>query len=143
MKPGKGAFNDPSVFAQVRGTIDTTPSNPVQDMALGTGIAASGEVVALVSVELLGAASGFTMAVLQEGDRVQHRLKQQAVVHIGRTEHHRQRNAVAVCDQVMFGAGTASIYWVPTCVRSPFFACPIDESIQARLQSIFPSSCSS
>lgn len=63
MKAGNSALDNPAVFSWVRGTIDSSPGNPVFDIPGCTGIFAEGNVISFICVKFLRMVRWFSVQI--------------------------------------------------------------------------------
>src|SRR5262249_48012454 len=110
VQPGERLLYPPAMSPQPLTALDPPPGDPGGDPALPQGLATERVVVALVRVQLLWAAPRpARFPVVHRRDRIHGRLQQLAVVPVGAGEHGRQRRALSVYDEMMFGALLAPI----------------------------------
>lgn len=107
--------------------------------ALQKDASAAREVVALVGVDLVWSPSGSSARGPDRLDALYELLEDPGVVDVGPGQDHRERQAVAVDQEVALGAGATSVYGVRTGLLAPFFAGTLAESNGARDQPMQPS----
>lgn len=136
-QPSEGAFDHPTMSSEPLFGLHTDAGGAVLDVALGTSTAATGEVVALVGMQLRGSpprSPPTTVADRRYG--IEHRVEEPGVVRVRRTRSCRQRRAGGVHDQMVLGTGACAVRRVRAELFAPLFAGTLRASTQARLQSI-------
>ena len=137
MKPGNGALDNPTVFSQVRGTLNPSPGNPVFDIPGCTGLPAKGKVISFICVKFLRMARWFSVQIPQRRYMFQHGSKHFAVVNIGSCKANSKRNTISIRYNMMLASRATSIYRVGSCKFAPLFAWIKELSIHALVQSSF------
>lgn len=141
--PGQGAFDDPSSGAEPVFRVDADPGDAGCDAPLVELAAERGDVVGLVSVELVGSSSAWTAAGPYRGDTPDQGHERLAVVGVRRADAGDQRQPGRVGQYVDLRARFASVDRVWPGQIPPFSARTLIESITERDQSIRPSCPSS
>ncbi len=139
-KPGMGAFDHPAMLAEPVVLLDATASDPGSHAPLAQMPAASREVVSLIRVKLVGAASRAAIESGHARDGVNEHLEYHRVVTIGTGDHQRQRHAAPVYDEMALATELAAIRWIRPRLLAPRGLATVAPSTLARLQSIW--SCS-
>ncbi len=132
-EPSVRTLHDPAVLAQTVVAFDALASNPRNDAALLEGIAATVDVVSLVSMQFAWPASRTPWFSADFRQCIKQLLKDNRVVSIGTGDAHSQRHAVAIDDQMPFAAEFAAIGWVWACIRAPRGEATLAASRLARL----------
>ena len=115
MKPGNGVLDNPTVFSQMRGTLNPTPGNPMFDIPGCTGLSVKGKVISFICVKFLRMARWFSVQIPQRRYMFQHGFKHFAVVNIGSCEVNGKRNAISIRYNMMLASRATSIYRVGSC----------------------------
>ena len=97
---------------------------------------AAAVIIGFVGMQLVGPASWSAALACDGRHGVEHILERHAVVDVGSGQPQGERDAAPIGDQVVLGAGPASIRRVRTRAKSPFLAAKDEPSMQARLQSM-------
>src|SRR5688572_1937780 len=118
--------------AKLLAGLDAPASDARRNAPSAARLAAVVKVIPLVGVQLGRALARATLQPLDGPHGVQERLQHARVVPIGWTEQDRQRNAVAVHQQMPLGAGPTSVRWVWPGLLAPLFAGMLAESSAAR-----------
>ncbi len=139
-KPGMGAFDHPAMLAEPVVLLDATASDPGSHAPLAQMPAASREVVSLIRVKLVGAASRAAIESWHARDGVNEHLEHHRVVTIGTGDHQRQRHAAPIYDEMALATELAAICWIRPRLLAPRGLATVAPSTLARLQSIW--SCS-
>ncbi len=139
-KPGMGAFDHPAMLAEPVVLLDATASDPGSHAPLAQMPAASREVVSLIRVKLVGAASRAAIESGHARDGVNEHLEHHRVVTIGTGDHQRQRHAAPIYDEMALATELAAIRWIRPRLLAPRGLATVAPSTLARLQSIW--SCS-
>src|SRR6266487_2328929 len=141
--PGAGPLHVPAVPAQALAGLDPDPRDPAADM-MGPAVAPAVRlVIRLVGVHLRWpppGSAGLTERAAERGDRLEHLLEDDRVVHIGRRQERGQRESLAIDHQMAFRARLAAIRWIRPGRLAPLFAGTLVESTLARDQSIWSAS---
>jgi hypothetical protein len=138
-KPGQRPFHHSAVPAQPFARIEAAPGYARLYATLPKDASAAREVVALVGMDFVRPPSGPSARGLDRLDTLYELLEDHRVVDVGPGQDHRERQAVAVDQEVALGAGATSVYGVGTGLLAPFFAGKLAESNDARDQSMRPS----
>ncbi len=117
-------------------TLDALAGNPREDAALAARFAATGVIVSLVGMALVGPSLGAARLSADRGNGVEHVRKHRAVMSVGTCQPRGERNTASVCHEVPFRPRLAAIRWIWARGGPPFFAGIDDESTQTRLKSI-------
>ncbi len=139
-KPGMRAFDNPAMPAEPVVLLDATASDPRTDASLTQVLPTAREVVSLICMKLVGAASRTTTESRHARDGINERFEHHRVVPIGARDHQRQRHAAPVYDEMALAAELAAIRWVRPGLLAPRGLATVAPSMLARLQSIW--SCS-
>lgn len=139
-KPSMRALNNPAVLAEPVVLLDAAASDPGSDTPFAQMPPASREVVSLIRVKFVGAASRAAIESWHTRDGINERFEYYRVVAIGPGDHQRQRHAAPVYDEVSLAAELAAIRWVRPGLLAPRGLATAAPSMLARLQSIW--SCS-
>ena len=135
-EPGKGALDHPAMPAQPLATLDAAAGDPRRDPALPTRGPTVRRIVPLVRVQLRGPLAGSPQRPLDRLDRVEQRRQGQAIGVVGRAQAGREREALAVDQQMLLRARLAAIGRVRPGNLAPLFAGTSRLSRHARDQSI-------
>src|ERR1044071_6253850 len=95
-EPGEGSFDDPAVPSQTLGAVDAASRDARLDGAPTQRPAAMREIVALIGMELGRSLLRSADTVAYRRHAIDHRLKELAVVAVGRAEPDREWNTIAV-----------------------------------------------
>ena len=142
-QPRQGAFDDPAMPTEAFAGVDAPPSDARDDAARATSGAAAREVIALVGVQLGGTVSRPTTSTARlpnRHDRIQGDFEHFGVVHIGRREGYRERDACSVDHKMALRARFAAIRRIRADRFAPLLAGTLAESSEARDQSSFSAS---
>ena len=104
MQPGESALDDPADTAEAGAVGGVAPSDPVADAAGAELAAVLVLVIAAVGVDDVGSVSGSSAATGDRADAVKKRHQLGDIVAVAGRDGGRQRQAVGVDDEVMFGA---------------------------------------
>ena len=143
--PREAALDDPAIPSELLLGLDAAARDARDDAAYRATGTAEDVVVGLVGVELVRSKAGPAPAASDRRDTIEHRLEVIAFVHVRRCEVDGERDAVAVDDQMLFGAEFSTVCRVRARRFAPPFARTLEASRLARVQSIrlaFPSSSS-
>src|SRR5215210_6581136 len=121
-------FHHPAVPTQPFARIDPAPGYARLYATLPKDASAAREVVALVDMDLVRLPSGPSARGPYRLDALYELLEDPGVVDVGPGQDHRERQAVAVDQEVALGAGATSVYGVGTGLLAPFFAGTLAES---------------
>ncbi len=138
-EPGQGPLDHPALPPQARLVLHAPAGDAIGDAPLGQRGAAGGVVVALVGVQLGGAAGGAVRAG-ERRQRVEQRREDGAVVPVGPGQPRRERESAALDQEVPFGARFAAIRRVRADRIAPFLAAMRALFTHARDQSSLPAS---
>ena len=133
--PGEGAFDHPSMAAQLLTGLDAAPGDAGHDPATAASLSAAPMIVGLVGVELVWPVPHPACLAADRLNGVEQFLERHAVAGIGTCEEKGERNATALGDQMAFCAQPASIGRVRPCLVTPLFAASDALSRHARLKS--------
>src|SRR4051812_35214584 len=132
MQPGDRAFNDPAVPAQTtavwRAALSDEGLNMTSQQLQCTGLI----VIRAIGVERPWAMARMTDLAGHGWNRIDQRNQLSDIVPIGASEDRRQRDAAAVCNEVMFRSGFAPIRGIRPGLRPPKMARMLELSITAR-----------
>jgi hypothetical protein len=142
-QPSQRPLHLPAVAAQPPVGLHPTPGDPRRDIPTAQHPPAGPEVVALIRVQLGRPLARPTRPAPwpdDRRDRVHDLFEQQRVVGVGGRQPDRQRQAAAVDQQVVLGAGLAPVDRVRANQLPPRRARTLAESMAARDQSTWSSS---
>lgn len=140
-QPGQSTFDHPAMTAELLAGVDTTPSNPWEDVALPTGRATKRMIIALVRMQLARTATGTARLATHRWDRIEHVRQEQAIVAVGRREPYGEWNASGVDHKVALRARFAAIRRIRPGLFAPFLAAMLALSSEARDQSSLSAPC--
>jgi len=135
MQPGKGPFDHPAEDAQSAPVGRAPLSQDRDDAPRPQGLPVSGRIVGTVALDTRGSLPRATDLPADRGDRLDQREELRHVVAIGLRDDGRQRNAVAIGDQVVLAPQLPSIRWRRASFFPPRCARIEVESTRARDQS--------
>jgi hypothetical protein len=138
MEPGEGALDDPAVAAKAGTVLGLAASDHGFDAALTDESPVLVVVVAAVGDHALGAASRPSAHTTNRRDGVQQRDQLGDVVAVAARDREGERDPGRVDEEMLLGAGTASVHRARARFGAPFFACTWLESITARDHSSSP-----
>ena len=136
IQPTVRAFYDPAMSPQLLGTLNAFACNAWRDAALSQRSPLVFRVIRLVGVQLRGPLAWASHRSLDRADGINGLFHHLDVMHIGRRDSHRERNALALDHQMAFRALFAAIRWILPGLSAPFCAGTADESREARDQSM-------
>ena len=136
VQPGDGSLDDPAVPAQPLGGLDPRPGDAALDPPAAEHALVSSRAVALVGVQLLGPPARPPTLATHGRNRIDQPLQHRGLVDVGRRGQLRERDALAVRDQVPLRPRLAAIRRVRAGLVTPFFAGTVEASMAARDQSI-------
>ena len=139
-EPGQGAFHHPAVPTQPLTGIDPLAGNAHPDMALGQRAAAARDVVGLVGMGFVRPLAAASVGLHDRGHGIEQLREDDRVMAVGPGQQLAQRQPAPFGQNVPFGAGFAPIGGVGPDEIAPLLAGIEAESIQTRLQSIWPAS---
>jgi hypothetical protein len=145
VQPREVALDDPAISSKLLFGLDAAAGDARSDTAYRAPGAAEDVVVGLVGVKLGRAKARSTPATSNRRDPIEHRLQVVALVRVRGRDVDRERDAVAIDDQMLLGPELSTIGRVRPCRFAPPFARTLEASRLARDQSIlsaFPSSSS-
>jgi len=108
-KPCQGALDDPAVAAQPFAAFHASARNARLDAALAASAAAAPGIVRLVGVQLVWSLARPAAPAFERHHRIEQFSQRHTVMHMGTREHERQRQAIAVGQQVALCARLASV----------------------------------
>src|SRR6266540_2494898 len=123
--------------------LDADPGNPAAHVVLPAVAPAVRLIIGLVAVHLRGSPPGPARPAeraLERGNRLEHLLEDDRVVHIGRRQERGEREAPGIDHQMALRTRLAAIRWIRPGRFAPLFAGTLVESILARDQSIWSAS---
>ncbi len=118
-KPSMRAFDHPAMTAGPVVLLDATASDPRTDASLTQVLPTVREVVSLICMKLVGAASRTTTESRHARDGINERFEHHRVVPIGARDHQHQRHAAPVYDEMSLAAKLAAIRWVRPGLLAP------------------------
>lgn len=140
-QPGQGAFDHPTVAAQLLARVNPASRQAWDDVARPTGSPTKRMVVSLVAVEFVRTTPGMTRLAAHRWDRIQHVGQQQAIIAVGRREPYRQGNSVGLDHNMALRSRLATIRWIRPGRFAPLLAAMLAESSDARAQSNLSAPC--
>lgn len=149
IEPGVCPLNDPPMPAQPLARLDPPPGDAWRDPPLAARGATACVVVALVGVQLDGAAARSTASptgLADWRDGIERRLEHARIMDIGGREPYREGDAASVDHQMALRARFATVRWIRPGRFAPLLAATLAESSDARDQSNWSASarrCSS
>lgn len=136
IEPGERAFNDPAMPAESFAALDAAPRDTWRNRTLARLFAQRLQVIRFISMQLRRTLPRSAAPTFDRLNRI-HRFEHHArVMHVGRREYHRERDALPVHDQMAFRARFAAIRWIRPGFIAPFSAGTAEESSEARDQSM-------
>jgi hypothetical protein len=139
VEPGEGPLHDPPEPSELVAGFNATSSDATADAAMAQVVPTAWVVVALIGMQLVGSHTRAPAWPLDRLDGLDQVFEDNRVVDVGRREPDRQRDALAVDQDVALGAGLAGVGRIRAdlLVRTaPLFAGTVDPSRLARDQSI-------
>ena len=112
IEPGQGPFHHPAMTPEALVRFDAFPCNPRNDLPLFQSLPTVPKVVSFIRVQFLRSSARTTAPLAYRWDGVDHHLQHLCIVHIGRGDFHRERDALPIHNYVAFRAGLAAIRWV-------------------------------
>ena len=138
-QPRQRALHHPPMPSEPLAGVFPSPGDAALDAATAQNFLAAREVVGLICVQFLGYLAWPTPAgTLDRSDGVHQCLKDLGVVYVGRSEHHSERNSVAVGKEVVLGAGLTTVGGACPDSLTPLLAGTLAESRLALDQSTLP-----
>ena len=134
--PSEGAFDHPAMTAEFLARRDAAPSDAGLDLALAASPATTPMVMSFVGMQLVGAPTRTATLSCNRRHGIKQRFERHAVVDVGRGQEERERDALAISDEVTLGPGLPAVGRVRSRGGAPLFAAMDALSMQARLQSI-------
>lgn len=142
-QPGHGPLHDPAVPAQALGRLDALAGETVWDAAGSELLPQVAVVVSLVAMQLAGPPASGSASGTDGRNTADHRDECLAVVKVGGGDADRQRQALAVHDEVDFRSPFAAVGRIRSRQLPPLRAWTLTESIAHRDQSRPPRAPSS
>lgn len=139
VKPGEGAFDDPTIATESFLRLDSASSNPRRHVSHCTRSSTEDVIVRLVCMQLAGAVPAMSSRSTGRHDCIEHRTEHVALRRVGPRQTDRERGPSSVDDQVLLRAEFSAVRRVRARLFAPPFARTLDASSEARDQSIFPS----
>jgi hypothetical protein len=139
VEPGKGPFDDPAIPPERVAGVDPTAGDATADPTFAQVGATAEEIVALVCMQLGGPLTWTPAWSLDRSDRFDQVLEDERVVDVGAREPDRERDALAVDQEVAFRAGFGAVGGIGTDLlfgTAPLLAGTLEASRLARDQSI-------
>lgn len=133
-EPSERTLDHPTVSAQALAALDAAAGDTRNDGPPSQRLSAEGEVVALVGVQLGRSAPWPAHTLADRRHSIDQRLKQFAVVPVGRRDPQSEWNAVGIDEDVPLGARLAAIRRVRAGLLAPLFAGTAALSTAARSQ---------
>ncbi len=141
-QPGQRAFHHPAIVAQALAGLDAFAGDAWGDAMRSASPATRGVIIPLVRMQLLGALARASASASNRRNRIQGGFEHLAIVHVGRRDHHGQRETIALDHQMALRARFAAIRRVGSAGFAPPGAGTLAESSEARDQSNRPASLS-
>lgn len=132
--PGERSLNDPAVTSQVPAILDTAPGDAGDDVAVTAFAPAALVIIRLVGVQLVRPSAWSPAWPLERWHCVEHRLHHHGVVAVRPGQADGERNAIAISDDVTFGARPTTIGRVRPGLLASLFAGMLALSTAARSQ---------
>ena len=140
VKPGDGAFNDPSEDTKSAAVTGKAFSDDWCDAHLAKGFAVGLGVVPSVGDEGIGFPSGTPRLAAYRGNGFDQRDELRDIVRVGPGQYYSERNAIPVRDDVVLASRFPPVRGIRTDFRPPKTALTELESATARDQSILSAS---
>jgi hypothetical protein len=140
MKPADRPLHDPAVPSQPLTALDPSARDPGHDPALAQPSPVSPGIIAFVGMQLLRTPARSSALLPDRRDRIDQGHQLGALVDVCRRDEDRERMALPIHQNVIFGAWLAPIGRVFAGFSAPFLAGTVAASALARLQSIWPAS---
>src|SRR5579875_1027658 len=121
-QPSEGAFNDPTMSPQPLAALDTLAGNPAFDPTTTEELAAAGDVIPLIGVQLLGPLASPVADRLDGRDSINEPLEEHRVVAIGATQETDERDVGSVNHNMPLRPRFPFIRWMRPGLIAPFFA---------------------
>ncbi len=134
-QPRMGALDHPAVAPEPIIVLNTSAGNTVLDTPALEVRAAAGKVVAFVGMQLVGPAPRPAWLATHGRQGIDQFLKDHRTMAVGSGDAKRQRDALAVCDDVALAAEFAPVRGIGPCMQAPRGLGTLAPSIQARLKS--------
>ena len=122
MQPGEGALDDPAVAAEAGAVLGLAASDHRLDATLSDQPPVLVMVVAAVGDQAVGPSAGPTNGTADGGDAVQEGDQLGDVVAVAACDREGERDSGRIDEEVVFGAGTASVHRARARLGAPFFA---------------------
>jgi hypothetical protein len=145
-EPGQGALDHPAVSSQPLTGFDTSPGDASLDPTSTQHLATLGEIVPLVSMQLVGSLPRSAPRASHWLDSVQHLLQHHRVVDVRSRQSRREWDTLTLDHKVALRPRFASVRRIRPGFATPPGAATLAESSEARDQSILsasPSRCRS
>jgi hypothetical protein len=140
IEPGQGAFHHPAVPTQALARLDLLASNADLDVAFRQRLPAARDIIGLVGMPLVRPLTPTSVGLSNPGHGVEEVLEDYRIVTIGPRQEGGERQPTPLGQNMPFGAAFAAIGGVRSREVAPLLAGIEAESMQARLQSIWPAS---
>ena len=140
MKPADRPLHDPAVPSQLLTALDPPARDPGHDPALAQPPPVWLGIIAFVGMQLLRTPARSPALLPDRHDRLDQGDQLGALVDVRRRGEDRERMALPIHQNVIFGAWLAPIGRVLARLGAPFLAGTVAASALARLQSIWPAS---
>jgi len=138
-QPSQRTLHHPPVPSQLLARVDPTAGDACLYAPLPQGLAAAGEVVGFVGMQLLRALArptGFPTGALDRLDAIHGLFQNLRVMDVGGAEDYREREASSVCHNMALRARLSLIRRIRAGSSAPLFAGTLAESKEALSQSI-------
>ena len=122
-QPRQRTLYHPPVLSQILAAVDPTAGGALCYSPLPQGLAAAGEVVGLIGVQLVGALarpSGFATRSLDRLDAIHGLLQDLGVVDVRGREDYRERDASSVCHNMALRARLSLVRRIRAGSLTPF-----------------------
>lgn len=102
VKPRMGSLHHPTVTTELLTGFDSASGDPHFDPALGQRLSTTWIIVALIGMQFVRSFARTTSGTPNGFNRIDHRLEQLGIMHVGSRQLGRQRDALFFNDQVAF-----------------------------------------
>ena len=120
IEPCEGAFDNPAMPPELFLALDALAGNTRENAALAASFAATGVVISLVSVALVGPFLRAARLSANRGNGVEHIRKHCTVMDVGTCQPRGQWNTASVCHKMPFRPRLTAIRWIWARGRPPF-----------------------
>jgi hypothetical protein len=120
IEPCEGAFDHPAMPTELFLTVDAPAGNSREDAALAASFAATGVIISLVSMALVGPSLRAARLSANRRNGVEHIYKHRAVMGVGACQPRGQWNTAPVWHKMPFRPRLATIRWIWARSGPPF-----------------------